>query len=305
MDLSDLRAFLVVAEECHFGRAAERLGISLAQVSQRIRRLEEDLNAQLLTRTTRTVVVTEIGRELEAEGRNLLSQVDGVVQHIRRLGSGQEGELRLGVIGSVSYTLLPRIVQILEATMPRIKLKVDAGMFTPDQEQALIDRSIDIGLLRLPIRNPGLVYRTVASDPLVLVLATGHPLAKKTEVLLEDLRGEAFITYPHASGSVVREAALRQCERNGFIPHSLLEISDTGTLIGLVASGLGVALVPRSAQSLRISGVKYINLNLTENIDIALTWRQASSSTVLRRVLDAIEDAGVFIGPEKHTEEVS
>jgi len=302
MDLSDLRTFLVVAEECHFGRAAERLGISLAQVSQRIRRLEDDLNAELLARTTRTVSVTEIGQELVAEGRDLLAQIDGVAQHIRRLASGQEGVLRLGVIGSVSYTLLPRIAQIIETTMPGIKLKVHAGMFTPAQEQALLDRSIDIGLLRLPIRIPGLSYRVVASDPLVLVLAAGHPLADRPEVQVEDLREEAFITYPHASGSVVREAVLRQCERAGFIPHSLLEVSDTGTLIGLVASGLGVALVPRSAQSLRISGVKYVDLSLTENMDIALTWRQASNSLVLRRVLGVLDDAGMFIGPEKHSE---
>ncbi|WP_337996326.1 LysR family transcriptional regulator [Oleispirillum naphthae] len=302
MDLSDLRTFLVVAEECHFGRAAERLGISLAQVSQRIRRLEDDLNAELLARTTRTVSVTEIGQELVAEGRDLLAQIDGVAQHIRRLASGQEGVLRLGVIGSVSYTLLPRIAQIIETTMPGIKLKVQAGMFTPAQEQALLDRSIDIGLLRLPIRIPGLAYRVAASDPLVLVLAAGHPLADRPEVQVEDLREEAFITYPHASGSVVREAVLRQCERAGFVPHSLLEVSDTGTLIGLVASGLGVALVPRSAQSLRISGVKYVDLSLTENMDIALTWRQASNSLVLRRVLGVLDDAGMFIGPEKHSE---
>jgi len=302
MDLSDLRTFLVVAEECHFGHAAERLGISLAQVSQRIRRLEDDLNAELLARTTRTVSVTEIGQELVAEGRDLLAQIDGVAQHIRRLASGQEGVLRLGVIGSVSYTLLPRIAQIIETTMPGIKLKVHAGMFTPAQEQALLDRSIDIGLLRLPIRIPGLAYRVVASDPLVLVLSAAHPLADRPEVQVEDLREEAFITYPHASGSVVREAVLRQCERAGFVPHSLLEVSDTGTMIGLVASGLGVALVPRSAQSLRISGVKYVDLSLTENMDIALTWRQASNSMVLRRVLGVLDDAGMFIGPEKHSE---
>lgn len=302
MDLSDLRTFLVVAEECHFGRTAERLGISLAQVSQRIRRLEEDLDAELLTRTTRSVSVTEIGQELAAEGRNLLAQVDGVAQHIRRLASGHEGAVRLGVIGSVSYTLLPRIAQIVETTMPGITLKVDAGMFTPAQEQALLDRSLDFGLLRLPIRSSGLVYRVVARDPLVLVLATGHRLADRPDVRVEDLREEAFITYPHASGSVVREAVLHQCERAGFVPRSLLEVSDTGTMIGLVASGLGVALVPRSAQSLRIAGIKYVDIGLTENMEIALTWRRASNSVVMRRVLNVLDGAGMFVGPEKHSE---
>ncbi len=302
MDVSDLRTFLVVAEERHFGRAAERLGISLAQVSQRVRRLEDALDAELLIRTTRSVSVTEIGQELVTEGRDLLAQIDGLAQHVRRLAGGQEGTLRLGVIGSVTYTLLPRIAQIIETALPGVKLKVDAGMFTPAQEQALLDRSIDVGVLRLPLRAPGLSYRMVASDPLVLVLATGHRLADRPEVQVEDLREEAFITYPHASGSVVREAVLRQCERAGFVPHSLLEVSDTGTMIGLVASGLGVALVPRSAQSLRIAGVKYVDLSITENMDIALTWRRAGNSAVLRRVLGALEDAGMFIGPEKHSE---
>lgn len=303
MDLTDLRTFLMVAEERHFGRAAERLGISLAQVSQRVRRLEDYLEARLLTRTTRTVTVTTIGQELISEGTELIMHVDRVDQKLRRLGLGQDGALRLGAIGSVSYTLLPRLAQIIEQALPNVQLKITAGMFTPAQEQALREHVIDLGLLRLPLRIPGLAYRIVDRDPLVLALAAEHPLAKLAQVRVADLCGEAFVTYPDSSRSVVREAVFTHCARAGFVPYSLVEVSDTAALIGLVAAGIGVALVPRSAQNLVTAGVKFTDLGLTDNIEIALAWRRTNTSAVLKRALGVLEEAGVFIGPESSTED--
>jgi DNA-binding transcriptional LysR family regulator len=302
MDLGDLRAFIAVAEERHFGRAAERLGISLAQVSQRVRRLEETLKAELLIRTTRSVAVTQAGDELLAEGRALLAQVSRVEQQIRHIGTGKDGILRLGAVGSVSHTLLPRMAGIIERTMPGVKLKITAGMFTCAQERALREREIDLALLRLPVRLAGLAYRVVGRDPLVLVLSSDHPLAAHDQVRIEDLCNEAFVTFPESSGSVVRDAVLTQCARAGFIPNSLVEVGDTGTLLGLVAAGLGVALVPSSAQSLTRSGVRFVDLGVTENIDIALAWRAQSGSALVRQALTALEEADLFVGATRYSE---
>ncbi|MDC7788213.1 LysR family transcriptional regulator [Rhodoplanes sp. TEM] len=302
MDLGDLRAFVAVAEERHFGRAAERLGISLAQVSQRVRRLEDSLKTELLFRTTRSVSVTRAGEELLAEGRSLLALVTRVEEQVRQFGAGKDGILRLGAVGSVSHTLLPRLVRIVERTMPGVRLKITAGMFTSAQERALREREIDLALLRLPVRLAGLAYRLVGRDPLVLVLASDHPLAARDQVRVEDLCSEAFVTFPESSGSVVREAVLTQCARAGFIPNSLVEVGDTGTLLGLVAAGLGVALVPRSAQNLTRSGVRFVDLGVTENIDIALAWLPQSGSALVRQVLTALEQDGLFLGATRYSE---
>ncbi|MBK5961257.1 hypothetical protein CCR97_24065 [Rhodoplanes elegans] len=306
MDLGDLRAFVAVAEEQHFGRAAERLGISLAQVSQRVRRLEETLKAELLFRTTRSVVVTRTGEELLAEGRVLLAQVARLEEQVRHLGSGKDGPLRLGAVGSVSQTLLPRMVGIVERAMPGVRLKITAGMFTSAQERALLDREIDLALLRLPMRAAGLAYRVVGRDPLVLVIAAGHRLAGRDQIRLEDLCDEPFVTFPEASGSVVRDAVLTQCAKAGFVPTGLVEVGDTGTMLGLVAAGLGVALVPRSAQGLAKdqlqSGIRFVDLGMTEYIDIALAWRAQSNSPLVRRALCALDEADLFIGATRYPE---
>lgn len=302
MDLVDLRAFLAVAEERHFGRAAERLGISLAQVSQRVRRLEETLKAELLIRTTRSVVVTEAGQQLLSEGRDLVARVTKVESDIRRLGSGRAGILRLGAVGSVSRTLLPRMIKLLERAIPDVKLKITAGMFTPAQEQALLDGAIDLGILRLPLRHASLTYRVVERDPLMLALATNHPLASQDEVRIEDLCREAFVTFPEMSGSIVREAVLTQCARAGFIPKSLVEVSDTGTLLSLVAAGIGVALVPSSAQNLSAQGVRFLDLDSTENIEIALAWQTGTRAVLVHQALSVFDEAGLFIGAERTPE---
>lgn len=302
MDLVDLRAFIAVAEERHFGRAAERLGVSLAQVSQRVRRLEETLKAELLIRTTRSVVVTEAGQQLLAEGKNLVAQMTKLERDIRHLGSGRAGILRLGAVGSVSRTLLPRMIKLLEQAMPSVKLKVTAGMFTPAQEQALLDGLIDLGLLRLPVRHASLTYRVVERDPLMLAIAASHPLASRDEVRIEDLCREAFVTFPEMSGSIVREAVLTQCARAGFIPNSLVEVSDTGTMLGLVAAGIGVALVPSSAQNLSTEGVRFLDLDSTENIEIALAWQTGMRAKLVHRALSVLDEAGLFIGAERTPE---
>lgn len=299
MDIGDLKAFLAVAESGHFGRAAKRLNISAAQVSQRISRLEKHLKVELISRTTRSVSITPIGQELVSEGKKLLTRILWVEEYIERLGSGGEGVLRIGAISSVSYSMLPRITQAIDAAMPGVKIRISAGLFTPTQEQALEDRAIDMGILRLPVRKPGINYRIIARDPLVLVLSTAHPLAGKTDITIQDLENESFVTYPNASGSVVRESVFRVCERVGFQPQSLVEVSETSTLIGLVASGMGVALVPRSVEALRTAGVRYVDLGLQENLEIAIAWRSDDHSLLLTRLLEVLEQAGIFIDTTK------
>jgi DNA-binding transcriptional LysR family regulator len=303
MDIGDLKTFLAVVEESHFSNAAKKLNISLGLVSQRIRRMEVQLGVVLFSRTTRSVVVTLAGQELFEEGKKIIAKIARLEDHIRKLAAGQAGTLRLGVVSSLSYTLLPKITQIVEERMPSVKLKISAGLFTSAQEVALEEKSLDAGLLRLPVRKSGLAYSIVAVEPLVLVIAASHPLAGRERINVKELQQEAFITYPHASGSVVREAQMRVCEKNGFSPRGLVEVSETSALIGLVASGIGVALVPQSARNLTRSGVKFINLDANEPMEIALAWRAADTSAMLQQFLETLRQSGRFVTPIQLTEE--
>lgn len=297
MDIFSLRCLIEVNRTRHFGRAAQALFISQAQLSKRIRDLEVELGSVLLDRTTRNVELTPAGAEALAESREIVHHVNELEKNVRSVAAGETGSLSLGVVGSATLTILPRLMRILHRDLPGINVGVVAELLTPAQEELLEDHRIDIGLLRLPVRSPRLVWRTVDHDPLVLVVPESHRLAGGTSLVdVRQIRDEPFIAYPADSGSVVRDAVLNQCRVAGFVPNVTIEVSETSTILGLVSSGLGVSLVPQSARGMAPAGTVIRELVDPKEIEIALTWREDNMSPILRRFLNAVEDEGLFLG---------
>lgn len=295
MELRHLRYFAAVAETRHFGRAAQRLHMAQPPLSQAIRQLETDLGAQLLTRTTRRVGLTEAGEEFYADAQRILRSVENSAGRARRIAEGAHGVLRLGLTGSASYRQLPEIARIVRRDLPGAALEIHTEMLTPTQERALAEAAIDVGVLRPPIQDDALACRAIARESLVLALPVDHRLADEPEVAVGDLRAEDFVMYSSAR-SVVNDAVTRSCLAAGFSPRRAHEVEGTSVQLALVAAGLGVALVPDSVRAITLDGTAFKPLRGAEYVELALAWRRSESSPLLGNLLTTLEDNDVFLG---------
>ena len=289
VELRHLRYFVAVAEERHFGRAAERLHIAQPPLSQQIRRLEAELGVTLLHRTTRSVEVAPAGEVLLVRAREILAAVDGATEDTRRAARGEFGRLAVGFTGSATYELLPKLADALRRALPGVVLDLRGELLTPAQVASLLDGTLDLGLLRPPVRERALAVEVVRREPLVAVLPQAHPLAAADSVPLEELEGEPFVVYPSHFRSVVHDAVEETCEAHGFLPRVALEVSETSTLVSFVAAGLGVSLVPESVRHMTVRGAVYRPLaGDAATVELAVAWRRDDSTAVLERALEVI-----------------
>lgn len=280
-----MRYFRAVAEELHFGRAAERLHIAQPPLSQQIRQLERELGVSLLTRTTRSVELTPAGKTYLQRVITILDGVDDAGDQARRLAAGTEGQLRIGCVGSATYSLLPKLVLTLRETLPGVDVSVRGEMLAPAQVSALLAGEIDLGLLRPPVRQEGIETETLRRDRLLVALPAGHHLAARRDVPVQELRSEEFIA--HASGRSVMNSLLNAvCADAGFVPQVRHEVTETSTLVTLVAAGLGVAIVPEPTAELGITGVRYLPLSPAGlGVDLIAARVADSRSPLLENVL--------------------
>lgn len=287
MDLRQLRYFVAVAEECHFGRAAQRLHMAQPPLSQAIRRLEEDLGVELLERTTRRVALTPAGERFLDRSRQILHEVDQAAREAARIAAGEIGRVVIGVVGSATYALLPPVARRLREEYPDIDFEFTSEMLTADQVSRLGDGTIDIALMRPPLATEGLLLRVLRSEPLVVALPESHPLASRDVLDLGELRDETFVTYPADRRSVLYDTFLAACEAHGFHPTHTVQVAQTSTIVVFVAAGIGVAVLPASAAHLRLEGVRFLPLGDTPSVELAVGWRPGASATT-QRVVDRL-----------------
>jgi DNA-binding transcriptional LysR family regulator len=257
MDLQALRTFLVVAEERHFGRAAARLHLAQPAVSQQIKRLESDLGAPVLRRTTRMVELTEVGVHLRARARVILAEVERTEADVLRIKAGRAGKVSIGFVGTATYDALPRVSRRLGAELPGIDLELIGEQLTPTLLEMLAERRIDLAVVRNPAPSNDFDSVHLRNEPLIAALPADEPAALPESVALTDLRRRTFITHPSGFRSAMFGAVLEACRQAGFIPHEVIEVRETSTLVAFVAAGLGVALIPASVRALALEGVAY------------------------------------------------
>ncbi|HJQ48492.1 MAG TPA: LysR substrate-binding domain-containing protein [Amycolatopsis sp.] len=290
MELRHLRYFAVVAETCHFGRAAEQLHVAQPALSHTIRQLEDELGVVLLFRTTRQVQVTPAGEFFLAEARRVLATVDAGVRGVRRIGEGKLGLLRVGFTGTAAFSHLPHLARALAQRMPQVELEVRADLLTAEQCEHLRAGTLGIGVLRPPVTGDDIDFRVIEVEPLILAVPADHRLAVEPVVAMTDLRAETLVTY-NARNSVVHEAVARSCREAGFTPHQQHEAPGTAALLALVAGGLGVGVVPASARSLPLAGVVFRDLAGAATVELALAWHREARSPLVAGVLAELEDA--------------
>lgn len=262
MELRHLRYFIAVAEELHFGRAAQVLGISQPPLSQQIQALEQEVGARLFERTNRRVELSEAGRLFLQEARLVLAQVDKAADVARRAQSGELGELKIGFTSSAPFnSSIPQAIFAFRQAFPAVHLNLQE-MSSTEVAESLVDESIQVGLMRpLPLPD-SLSVVELMREPLVAVLNAGHPLVEGSErgLHLAQLAQEPFVFFPRTYGSGLYAQLLNLARDAGFSPHFAQEAGEAMTIIGLVAAGLGVSVLPASYQRIRIDGVVYRTL---------------------------------------------
>jgi DNA-binding transcriptional LysR family regulator len=289
MELRHLRYFVAVAEERHFGRAAERLHMAQPPLSQQIRQLEAELGVTLLTRTTRRVELTDAGAAYLENAREILDAVDDAAVEAQRVAQGLVGRLAIGCVGSATYSLLPTLARTLREELPGIDFSFRGEMLVPDQVEALLSGSIDLALLRPPVDEPGIDVRVLRRERLIVALPEGHRLAGRRRVRVSDLRGEDLVVHPARGRSVMHERVLSLCRDAGFRPSVRHEVAETSTLVTFVAAGLGVAIVPEPVGTLGVPGVEYRPLSpATGGVELAVATRTADDAPHLMRALEVL-----------------
>ena len=289
MKLRHLKSFVAVAEELHFGRAAERLHIAQPPLSAQIRQLEAELGVTLLHRTTRRVELAPAGEVLLARAREILASVDRATQDTQRAARGELGRLAVGFTGSSTYALLPTLAAALRSALPGVLLELHGELLTPAQVASLLDGTLDLGLLRPPVRQRELAFEVIRWEPLIAAVPQAHPLAAADAVPLEKLSAEPFISYPSHFRSVLHDAIEETCAAHGFLPRVAHEVSETATLVSFVAAGLGVSLVPESTRHMTVDGAVYRPLaGDTTTVELAVAWRRDDVTPVLERALKVV-----------------
>ncbi|WP_327181473.1 LysR family transcriptional regulator [Streptomyces sp. NBC_01334] len=290
MELRHLSGFVAVAEELHFGRAAERLHIAQSPLSQQIRLLERDLGVKLFDRTTRSVRLTAAGQALLEPARHLLAEASAVRRTVQAAHLGDVGRVTIGFAGASSYSALPLLTRAVTSELPGIELILEGQTYTGEALGRIADGSLDVGFVALPVRR-GISTRVVQMERLALALPDSHPLAQRAELAFADLAHEPFVSFPVSRGSAVREAMVQACHEAGFAPRIVQEAPDSYNLLALVGAGVGLAVVVESARAIRLEHVVFRPLagDDVPVLPIALGWRTGNPSAALKAVLRVAE----------------
>lgn len=289
MELRHLRYFVAVAEERHFGRAAERLHMAQPPLSQQIRQLESELGVTLLRRTTRRVDLTDAGAAYLEKARGILAAVDEAGIEAQRVDAGLSGRLAVGCVGSATYSLLPTLARTLREQRPGLDFSFRGEMLVPDQVAALLAGEIDLALLRPPVDEPGIALHPLRTERLIVALPDGHRLAGRRRVRVADLRQEDLVMHPARGRSVMHGLVTALCREAGFLPRVRHEVAETSTLVTFVAAGLGVAVVPEPVAALGVPGTVYRPLaSARARVDLAAATRAGEESAAVARALEVL-----------------
>lgn len=290
MEFRHLRYFLALSEELHFGRAARRLHMSQPPLSLNIRQLEESVGARLFHRNSKEVRLTAAGRAFVPAARALLEQAEEARRHAREVDRGFEGRLRIGLVSSMLYRGLPRLLREFQARHPRLRI-VLRELSSQDQVMELAHGQLDAGFVHTMRLPPELSRLLVSSEPFVCCLPAGHPLARTRRLALKRLHDEPFVMFSHAASPDYYERVLAICTDAGFYPEVRHEVRHWLSVVSLVAQGLGVALVPAALKGSAIPGAAFVPIEPTAARSEAFcVWRSADDNAGLQAFLAAVRD---------------
>jgi DNA-binding transcriptional LysR family regulator len=245
LELKHLTSFVAVAENLSFVRSANELHISQPALTGQIQKLEEELGVQLLARNRRTVRLTDVGKIFLVEARATLERAQQAVERAQRAARGEVGRLRIGFVSSAALEIVPGVVIEFRRQYPEVALDL-LNLQTVGQIEGLLDKTVDIGLLRLPLSNSDLDITVIHREEFVVILDKAHRLARTKQLRIAELSGERFVAYGRRWAPGFFDSIMQICTREGFSPNIVQETGEMYTAIALVAAGAGIAIVPQS-----------------------------------------------------------
>lgn len=285
MELREVRSFITLAEQLHFGRAASVLHLSQPALTKQIRRLEEELGGALFLRGQRGTTLTALGQQFLRGARTSLQDFDDLVDRTRRVATGQAGRLRIG-FGFHTFELVPRVIVRLRASVPSLELTL-RDMSTVEQVEALQAERIDLGFVRLPVGRE-FQTRPVIEDRLMLV---SNLAAKWPDPLrLRDCRDQPFILISPERSPTFHGHAIALCAKHGFHPRIIQEVPEITTALALVQAGLGLTMIPESFGHTHFTGVRFHRLKDVEaRWKVGAAWRRKDPNPLLHRFLALLD----------------
>jgi DNA-binding transcriptional LysR family regulator len=285
MELRQLRYFVTVAQELHFGRAAARLHITQPALSKQIASMEQALEVQLLARTKRTVQLTPAGQAFFEQAQQLLRQAEAAIQLTQRIDRGEVGELTIGFTETAVHTILPQLVRDFRQKYPNVEINLIA-LATEAQVSALNQGKIDLAFLHPPIDARGIELYPILEETFIAVLPPQHPLLEYDSIPLKAFANESLIVHPRQEGPILYDSLVQVCQEAGFQPKIIKESLSLQTRVCLVATGMGITFVSSQLQFLVGCNVVCRPLeNCPIHLKLAAAWRQNPSNSTLRALI--------------------
>ena len=271
LSVDALRAFAVLSEELHFGRAAARLDLSQPALTKQIKRLEFEIGGTLFERTTAHVRLTPVGEALKDRCRSLVAEATAFESFATRVAKGETGNLRIGFGIAVATDILPRAILGFRQTNQNILVELqDLG--SHQQTEMLLDGRLDLGFLRMPITDRRLESMLVLKEEIQLVVPSGRFEEPPTLKMMPD---EPFVLIAHSTSETFQRHAFALCAESGFVPNVVLEAKEIFTVLNLVRAGVGISLVPSTAKRMHVPDIHFFPLRMpSARWDIALAWRK-------------------------------
>ena len=294
MELRHLRYFTALAEELHFGRAADAVFIAQSTLSQQIQTFESELGVQLFERSSRGVKLTEVGRTFLPYARRVLREARRAESVARAARDGMTGLVRIAYIATAMRSGLPALIKAFRQRRPHGEIDL-AEQTTGEQVTALREEETDIGFLFLPINERGLRVHSLFSAPMVAVLPADHRLAGRSQVPLPELQGEPHVIWARSEAPRIHDAYVRACHEAGFTPRIIQEVQQGESFLGLVEAGLGISVAHASNAQVKRPGVQYAQIvEPTVSLTLGAAHRHNDASPLLLQFLDMIEQEKAF-----------
>lgn len=292
LEFRHLRYFIALAEELHFGRAAQRLSISQPPLSVAIQQLESSVGARLFDRDSKGVRLTPAGEAFRGSAAALLARAEEACAQAREVQAGEVGRLRLGFVGSTLFNGLSAWLQAFQASHPKVEVVV-VELNSQDQIDALLAEELDLGLVHTDRLPPALTCQPLYSEPFVACLPAGHPAARLQQIPLATLSDQPFILFSRKGSPDYHARIVEICRQHGFYPRLQHEGRHWLSVVSLVSQGLGVSIVPAAFERSGVQGAVF--RPLAESIEpsaVFAAWRKDSAPVLREKFLASMPPLG-------------
>ena len=289
MDIRQLECFVAVADELHFRKASERLGLSQSALSERISALEHELGARLLFRTTRQVSLTQAGSEFVQDAKKILTDIEKSISNVRHTAESDLHNIRVSGVDEAISMLLPKALLLFKRTDPKVHVQVLEISSSEQHSQELISHRTDVAFVRNSCDDEFITSELLHRQPIVVVVAKTNPLSTSASLSTDDIAKQPIVGYPKHARPILHEVLWNSFRQIGTQPNIVCELIDKSTILQFVAQGLGIALAPDWVRNIAPPGVAFIPFKPYDTqIDLYLAFRKSGNSDSVNRFINTV-----------------